>query len=60
MRSNRPLAAAAACTSHASRAPCKDQKLLFAWCVRRVRFASRCGGERAFGTNRMHSTNGMN
>eukprot|EP00974_Lingulodinium_polyedra_P076935 7448599-Lingulodinium_polyedra.AAC.1 len=30
--------------SHALRAPCKHQRLVFAWCARGVLFASRCGG----------------
>eukprot|EP00974_Lingulodinium_polyedra_P039380 3776258-Lingulodinium_polyedra.AAC.1 len=44
-RSNPVLAATTAGKSHAPRTPCEHQFWAFAWCVRRVRFASRCGGE---------------
>eukprot|EP00974_Lingulodinium_polyedra_P034479 3314633-Lingulodinium_polyedra.AAC.1 len=45
MRSNPPFAVAAVCKSHASRAPCGRQFLVFAWYARRVRFASRRRGK---------------
>eukprot|EP00974_Lingulodinium_polyedra_P106963 10354630-Lingulodinium_polyedra.AAC.1 len=45
MRSNPVSVATAACKTHAWRAPCEHQKVVFAWCVPRVRFASRSGGE---------------
>eukprot|EP00974_Lingulodinium_polyedra_P050371 4843443-Lingulodinium_polyedra.AAC.1 len=48
MRSNRQFAAAAACKSHVSRAPCKHQFLVSSWCARGVRSASRCGGRWSF------------
>eukprot|EP00974_Lingulodinium_polyedra_P111111 10745819-Lingulodinium_polyedra.AAC.1 len=47
MRLNRPLAATAVRTSHASRTPCEHHLLAFAWCVQGMRFASRCGGSRS-------------
>eukprot|EP00974_Lingulodinium_polyedra_P033365 3206960-Lingulodinium_polyedra.AAC.1 len=47
MRSNRPLAAAAASKSRALLTPCEHQFLAFAWCLRRARLASRCGGGRS-------------
>eukprot|EP00974_Lingulodinium_polyedra_P074013 7169740-Lingulodinium_polyedra.AAC.1 len=45
MRSNRLVVAAAVCESYASQTPCEHQFWVFAWRVRRMRFASRCGGE---------------
>eukprot|EP00974_Lingulodinium_polyedra_P034994 3362904-Lingulodinium_polyedra.AAC.1 len=47
MHSNLPSAAAAARRLHASHAPREHQQLVFAWCLRRARLASRRGGERA-------------
>eukprot|EP00974_Lingulodinium_polyedra_P031366 3020069-Lingulodinium_polyedra.AAC.1 len=45
MHSNLPSSAATARRLHASRTPREHQTLAFAWCLRCVRFASRCGGE---------------
>eukprot|EP00974_Lingulodinium_polyedra_P041238 3961575-Lingulodinium_polyedra.AAC.1 len=47
MRSSRSSAAVAARESHASRTPCEHPELVFAWCARRVRFASLRGGRRS-------------
>eukprot|EP00974_Lingulodinium_polyedra_P110089 10648810-Lingulodinium_polyedra.AAC.1 len=44
MRSHQPSAAATARKSHVSHTPCERQILVFAWCARRVRCASRYGG----------------
>eukprot|EP00974_Lingulodinium_polyedra_P070655 6838719-Lingulodinium_polyedra.AAC.1 len=56
MRSKRPFAAAAACESYASRTPRERPQLVFAWCVRRVRFASCRGGAQAARKQHQSST----